>query len=160
MLAKLRLCKRMARIFGPICLDLFQEMIGGCIWDEKQSQLYLPSRILGERQLAQCSFFDFQAGRPPSPSPDAKMNSVLALSPIWRARAFCLQSWACGAAGSARPWHRRGRRFDPHRPYQYLLTNSPSVALGILGCSRVGSETVWRLGVTTCCMKLTLNPDP
>src|ERR1035441_7067736 len=22
------------RIFGPICLDLFQEMIGGRIWDE------------------------------------------------------------------------------------------------------------------------------
>src|SRR5271163_2934159 len=30
---------------------------------------------------------------------------------------FCLQSWACGAAGSALPWHGKGRRFDPHRPY-------------------------------------------
>ena len=50
--------------------------------------------------------------------PAAKMNSVLASIPIWRAWAFCLQSWACGAAGSALPWHGRGRRFDPHRPYQ------------------------------------------
>src|SRR5712691_3680228 len=48
--------------------------------------------------------------------PAAKMNSVLASIPIWRAWAFCLQSWACGAAGSALPWHGRGRRFDPHRP--------------------------------------------
>src|ERR1700716_2658155 len=24
-----------------------------------------------------------------------------------------LQSWVCGAAGSALPWHGRGRRFDP-----------------------------------------------
>jgi hypothetical protein len=46
------------------------------------------------------------------------MISVLASISIWRASAFCLQSWACGAAGSALPWHGRGRRFDPHRPYQ------------------------------------------
>jgi len=42
------------------------------------------------------------------------MNSVLASIPIWRAWAFCLQSWACGAAGSALPWHGRGRRFLVH----------------------------------------------
>ncbi len=40
----------------------------------KQSQLYLPSRIPGERQLAQCSFVDLQAGRPPSPSPDGSQS--------------------------------------------------------------------------------------
>jgi hypothetical protein len=62
------------RIFGPIYLDLFQEMIGGLHLGRKQSQLYLPSRIPGERQLAQCSFFDFQAGRPPSPSPDGSQS--------------------------------------------------------------------------------------
>jgi len=33
--------------------------------------------------------------------PAAKMNSVLASIPIWRAWFFCLQSWARGAAGSA-----------------------------------------------------------
>ena len=31
---------------------------------------------------------------------------------------FCLQSWACGAAGSALPWHGRGRRFDPDQVHQ------------------------------------------
>ena len=53
--------------------------------------------------------------------PAAKMNSVLASIPIWRAWAFCLQSWACGAAGSALPWHGRGRRFDPHCLWQLSL---------------------------------------
>jgi murein DD-endopeptidase MepM/ murein hydrolase activator NlpD len=33
-------------------------------------------------------------------------------------RHFCLQSWACGAAGSALPWHGRGRRFDPDQVHQ------------------------------------------
>jgi hypothetical protein len=49
-------------------------MIGGLHLGREQSQLYLPSRIPGERQLAQCSFFDFQAGRPPSPSPDGSQG--------------------------------------------------------------------------------------
>src|SRR5712671_8030543 len=48
----------------------------------------------------------------------AKMNSVLASIPIWRTWAFCLQLWACGAAGSALPWHGRGRRFDPDQVHQ------------------------------------------
>ena len=30
------------------------------------------------------------------------------------------QSWACGAAGSALPWHGRGRRFDPDQVHQFL----------------------------------------
>ena|SRR5208283_299586 len=29
--------------------------------------------------------------------------------------------WACGAAGSALPWHGRGRRFDPDQVHQLLL---------------------------------------
>jgi hypothetical protein len=29
------------------------------------------------------------------------------------------QSWACGAAGSALPWHGRGRRFDPDQVHQF-----------------------------------------
>ena len=28
--------------------------------------------------------------------------------------------WACGAAGSALPWHGRGRRFDPDQVHQIL----------------------------------------
>ena len=28
------------------------------------------------------------------------------------------QKWACGAAGSALPWHGRGRRFDPDQVHQ------------------------------------------
>ena len=27
--------------------------------------------------------------------------------------------WACGAAGSALPWHGRGRRFDPGQVHQF-----------------------------------------
>ena len=30
----------------------------------------------------------------------------------------CPQKWACGAAGSALPWHGRGRRFDPDQVHQ------------------------------------------
>ena len=29
-----------------------------------------------------------------------------------------VQQWACGAAGSALPWHGRGRRFDPDQVHQ------------------------------------------
>jgi hypothetical protein len=32
---------------------------------------------------------------------------------------FPSQSWACGAAGSALPWHGRGRRFDPDQVHQF-----------------------------------------
>src|SRR5512142_2956603 len=30
--------------------------------------------------------------------------------------------WACGAAGSALPWHGRGRRFDPDQVHQFRLS--------------------------------------
>ena len=32
--------------------------------------------------------------------------------------------WACGAAGSALPWHGRGRRFDPDQVHQILAMPS------------------------------------
>jgi hypothetical protein len=48
----------------------------------------------------------------------AKVMAVLPSVPKCRASAFRLQSWACGAAGSARPWHGRGRRFDPDQVHQ------------------------------------------
>jgi hypothetical protein len=51
------------------------------------------------------------------------------------------QKWACGAAGSALPWHGRGRRFDPDQVHQLILKNQLSgrsfVALRI---SPVGSD--------------------
>ena len=31
-----------------------------------------------------------------------------------------LQQWACGAAGSALPWHGRGHRFDPDQVHQII----------------------------------------
>src|SRR4051794_15535833 len=30
--------------------------------------------------------------------------------------------WACGAAGSALPWHGRGRRFDPDQVHHFFST--------------------------------------
>src|SRR6185437_16726744 len=36
--------------------------------------------------------------------------------------------WACGAAGSALPWHGRGRRFDPDQVHHTVLTYLNSVA--------------------------------
>ena len=47
--------------------------------------------------------------------------------------------WACGAAGSALPWHGRGRRFDPDQvhhqinnfsepTFQALVANWPEIA--------------------------------
>ena len=42
----------------------------------------------------------------------AKMIEVI------RTTHSCPQKWACGAAGSALPWHGRGRRFDPDQVHQ------------------------------------------
>src|ERR1700734_3446850 len=41
----------------------------------------------------------------------------------------CPPLWACGAAGSALPWHGRGHRFDPdqvHQLFQQLSWTKPS----------------------------------
>src|SRR5208282_2417785 len=37
--------------------------------------------------------------------------------------------WACGAAGSALPWHGRGRRFDPDQVHQ-ISRATPSARAG------------------------------
>src|ERR1700730_17222542 len=34
-------------------------------------------------------------------------------------RGILSRKWACGAAGSALPWHGRGRRFDPDQVHQF-----------------------------------------
>ena len=47
--------------------------------------------------------------------------------------------WACGAAGSALPWHGRGHRFDPDQVHQVTLPLSAicdemiSTALSLFG---------------------------
>jgi hypothetical protein len=46
------------------------------------------------------------------------MMAVLPSVPNCQPSAFRLQSWACGAAGSALPWHGRGRRFGPDQIHQ------------------------------------------
>ena len=45
-----------------------------------------------------------------------------------------LKQWACGAAGSALPWHGRGRRFDPDQVHQLFLiiASCADKAAGIL----------------------------
>jgi putative endonuclease len=52
-----------------------------------------------------------------------------------------LQKWACGAAGSALPWHGRGRRFDPDQVHQFsimvavYILQSESSGKFYIGCS-------------------------
>src|ERR1700704_6094689 len=41
---------------------------------------------------------------------------------------FLSRKWACGAAGSALPWHGRGRRFDPDQVHQILLNEQECYA--------------------------------
>src|SRR6202011_3652430 len=42
--------------------------------------------------------------------------------------------WACGAAGSALPWHGRGRRFDPDQVHHFqLLVDTPLFSLVSFG---------------------------
>jgi len=48
------------------------------------------------------------------------------------------QEWACGAVGSALPWHGRGHRFDPdqvHQLNQSLRANLPSQLGSILAAN-------------------------
>ena len=52
-----------------------------------------------------------------------------------------LLKWACGAAGSALPWHGRGRRFDPDQVHQILempavyVLRSQSTNRFYIGCA-------------------------
>jgi hypothetical protein len=59
-------------------------------------------------------------------------DSALPSIPELSGSAFLLQSWACGAAGSALPWHGRGRRFDPdqvHHIFNPTLSKRDALAL-------------------------------
>jgi hypothetical protein len=42
-------------------------------------------------------------------------------------------SWACGAVGSALPWHGRGREFESHQVHQSLS----AFFIGLLACSQL-----------------------
>ncbi len=56
------------------------------------------------------------------------------------------QTWACGAAGSALPWHGRGRRFDPDQVHQIPSSaNLASGSLATFGISPAGSDARIRL---------------
>src|SRR4051794_23269795 len=56
----------------------------------------------------------------------AKLDSSLTIPPtsariikVLRKNTRVPAQWACGAAGSALPWHGRGRRFDPDQVHQF-----------------------------------------
>src|SRR5690348_6488330 len=60
---------------------------------------------------------------------------------MWARIRAVLPKWACGAAGSALPWHGRGRRFDPDQVHQnsampavYIL-RSESSGRFYIGCA-------------------------
>src|SRR5689334_6505222 len=64
-----------------------------------------------------------------------------------------LIKWACGAAGSALPWHGRGRRFDPDQVHQIqlfpALLPSPSSQLTPIDCQcQEAADTGISLGAT------------
>src|SRR6266496_5726265 len=49
--------------------------------------------------------------------------------------------WACGAAGSALPWHGRGRRFDPDQVHQFFRPLADtSFELGAAWCQNALTE--------------------
>jgi hypothetical protein len=59
--------------------------------------------------------------------------------------------WACGAAGSALPWHGRGHRFDPDQVHQTTPTKS-SV------CRKQSTPSSHRFGVIWCQIRRRLTP--
>ena len=56
--------------------------------------------------------------------------------------------WACGAAGSALPWHGRGRRFDPDQVHQSFNN--------LAGPALRASQTFGKAGCVTYPPPLTL----
>src|SRR5438034_3868555 len=49
--------------------------------------------------------------------------------------------WACGAAGSALPWHGRGRRFDPDQVHHFFRPLADtSFELGAAWCQNALTE--------------------
>ncbi len=62
-----------------------------------------------------------------------------------RAASLCYSDdhgWACGAVGSALPWHGRGREFESHQVHQIPQTLSNVTALGVRFWSPNGVQ-IW-----------------
>src|SRR5271155_1579471 len=62
--------------------------------------------------------------------------------------------WACGAAGSALPWHGRGRRFDPDQVHQILQsfrsTSLPRLCRILVANSKTTPLTGFANGISSC----------
>src|SRR5579859_1397598 len=64
--------------------------------------------------------------------------------------------WACGAAGSALPWHGRGRRFDPDQVHQLTFLESVFLAVAQqsqrskLGLAETSVSFAERLPINKC----------
>src|ERR1700679_3840105 len=54
--------------------------------------------------------------------------------------------WACGAAGSALPWHGRGHRFDPDQVHQITQAFRSTSFLRVVGNLGANSKTTPRTG--------------
>src|SRR6202789_1914431 len=61
------------------------------------------------------------------------------------------KEWACGAAGSALPWHGRGHRFDPDQVHQ-TTPHKSSI------CRKLNTPSFRRLGVIWCHARRRLAP--
>src|SRR5690348_10446212 len=71
---------------------------------------------------------------------------------MWARIRAVLPKWACGAAGSALPWHGRGRRFDPDQVHQTLgkisargLVSHPTTCYNSLQIRNFLLMTPWEL---------------
>ena len=62
-------------------------------------------------------------------------RSARILEALRKGESVVSPSWACGAAGSALPWHGRGRRFDPDQVHQVSQQLKRATAL-VKGGSR------------------------
>src|ERR1700722_6923440 len=56
------------------------------------------------------------------------------------------KEWACGAAGSALPWHGRGHRFDPDQVHQIFQAFRSTSFLRVVGNLGANSKTTPRTG--------------
>ena len=61
--------------------------------------------------------------------------------------------WACGAAGSALPWHGRGHRFDPDQVHQLSSPPWRQLAPILLFSDRIDGG-FWRAGLRLPCSSL------
>jgi hypothetical protein len=63
----------------------------------------------------------WETDRSCTPQPHLSTRGALVDRRRGRLLRFSFAEWACGAVGSAREWHSRGRRFDPGQVHQSFL---------------------------------------